>query len=62
MLSLDGGGSRGLVEAEVVKKLEEILSSRELHGGREETVKLGDLFDFIIGKYRLRFSLQGDVL
>ncbi len=52
VLSLDGGGSRGLVEAMVITKLEEALSREDLHGGvmPETPVKVSQVVDYIVGK------------
>ncbi len=50
MLSLDGGGSRGLVVAHIIANLEEKLNNPEFHSGEPvEKVQLWQLFDLIIG-------------
>ena len=50
MLSLAGGGSRGLVLAMIVEELERILNSDDFHSNQDhEPVFLSDLFDIIIG-------------
>ncbi len=53
LLSLDGGGSRGMVEAMAIKKLELFLNHGSFHGGTESTnVHLYDVVDLIAGTDR----------
>ncbi len=60
MLGLDGGGSRGLVLALVVKELDERLNHKHFHGGIEpdtdSQVRIWQLFDVVIGKHTLATS------
>jgi predicted patatin/cPLA2 family phospholipase len=46
LLSLDGGGTRGVFSIQILKRMEELL--REKHNGREDFV-LADHFDYIGG-------------
>ena len=49
ILSLDGGGSRGLVLAMMIEKLEEKLNDERFHQGTNGNVQLWELYDLIVG-------------
>ena len=49
ILSLDGGGSRGLVLAMTIQSLEEKLNNKVFHNGGEGNVRLWQLYDLIVG-------------
>ena len=53
ILCLDGGGSRGIVEAMAIEKLEECLNCQSV----ATTVKLCQLFDLIAGIWFCMSSL-----
>ena len=49
ILSLDGGGSRGLVLALTIQNLEKKLNNEKFHQGKEGNVRIWQLFDLIVG-------------
>ncbi len=52
ILSIDGGGSRGLVVAMMLERIEKVLNLPEFHAGNHDNrVQIWQLFDLIIGKF-----------
>ena len=45
MLSLDGGGIRGIIPATILTRLEKILQEKDNHS----SLKIGDYVDFVAG-------------
>ncbi len=52
ILSIDGGGSRGLVVAMMLERIEKVLNLPEFHAGNHDNrVQIWQLFDLIIGEF-----------